>query len=197
MQFVQKEYNVTVEIKKSKFITYLFPYEKFNDVMEKLKNEHPKARHFVYAYRYLNEFEQIVENSSDDGEPKGTSGKPSLAVMAGMNIINSGVIIVRYFGGIKLGTGGLVRAYGDAVNEVLSSATLVEYKKLIEKKLTFEYSYLSKVEYLLEKCDIIIVQKLFEIDVVFFIQASCEQFEELELELDRKCIIEETKFEKK
>ncbi len=197
MQFVQKEYNVTVEIKKSKFITYLFPYEKFNDVMEKLKNEHPKARHFVYAYRYLNEFEQIVENSSDDGEPKGTSGKPSLAVMAGMNIINSGVIIVRYFGGIKLGTGGLVRAYGDAVNEVLSSATLVEYKKLIEKKLTFEYSYLSKVEYLLEKCDIIIVQKLFEIDVVFFIQASCEQFEKLELELDRKCIIEETKFEKK
>ena len=197
MQFVQKEYNVTVEIKKSKFITYLFPYEKFNDVMEKLKNEHPKARHFVYAYRYLNEFEQIVENSSDDGEPKGTSGKPSLAVMAGMNIINSGVIIVRYFGGIKLGTGGLVRAYGDAVNEVLSSATLVEYKKLIEKKLIFEYSYLSKVEYLLEKCDIIIVKKIFEIDVIFFIQASKEQLEKLKLELDRKCIIEETKFEKK
>ena len=197
MQFVQKEYNVTVEIKKSKFITYLFPYEKFNDVMEKLKNEHPKARHFVYAYRYLNEFEQIVENSSDDGEPKGTSGKPSLAVMAGMDIINSGVIIVRYFGGIKLGTGGLVRAYGDAVNEVLNSATLVEYKKLIEKKLIFEYSYLSKVEYLLEKCDIIIVKKIFEIDVVFFIQASKEQLEKLKLELDRKCIIEETKFEKK
>jgi len=197
MQFVQKEYNVTVEIKKSKFITYLFPYEKFNDVMEKLKNEHPKARHFVYAYRYLNEFEQIVENSSDDGEPKGTSGKPSLAVMAGMDIINSGVIIVRYFGGIKLGTGGLVRAYGDAVNEVLNSATLVEYKKLIEKKLIFEYSYLSKVEYLLEKCDIIIVKKIFEIDVVFFIQASKEQLEKLKLELDRKCIIEETKFDKK
>lgn len=199
MQFVQKEYNVTVEIKKSKFITYLFPYEKFNDVMEKLKNEHPKARHFVYAYRYLNEFEQIVENSSDDGEPKGTSGKPSLAVMAGMDIINSGVIIVRYFGGIKLGTGGLVRAYGDAVNEVLNSATLVEYKKLIEKKLIFEYSYLSKVEYLLEKYDIIIVKKVFEIDVIFFIQASKEQLEKLKLELDRKCIIiiEETKFEKK
>jgi len=197
MQFVQKEYNVTVEIKKSKFITYLFPYEKFNDVMEKLKNEHPKARHFVYAYRYLNEFEQIVENSSDDGEPKGTSGKPSLAVMAGMDIINSGVIIVRYFGGIKLGTGGLVRAYGDAVNEVLNSATLVEYKKLIEKKLIFEYSYLSKVEYLLEKYDIIIVKKVFEIDVIFFIQASKEQLEKLKLELDRKCIIEETKFDKK
>jgi uncharacterized YigZ family protein len=197
MQFVQKEYNVTVEIKKSKFITYLFPYEKFNDIMEKLKNEHPKARHFVYAYRYLNEFDQIVENSSDDGEPKGTSGKPSLAVIAGMDIINSGVIIVRYFGGIKLGTGGLVRAYGDAVNEVLSRAKLLEYKKLIEKKLNFEYSYLSKVEYLLDKYDIIIVEKIFEIDVVLFIQASQEEFEKLEAQLDRKCIIEETKFEQK
>ncbi len=53
------------------------PYEIFDIVMKKVKTEHPKARHYVYAYRYLNEFEQIVENSSDDGEPKGTSGKPS------------------------------------------------------------------------------------------------------------------------
>ena len=197
MRYLDSNYTDTLEVKKSKFITYLMPYKEFLSMMKQLKLDHPKARHFVYAYRYLNEFEQIVENSSDDGEPKGTSGKPSLAVMAGMDIINSGVIIVRYFGGIKLGTGGLVRAYGDAVNEVLNSATLVEYKKLIEKKLIFEYSYLSKVEYLLEKYDIIIVKKVFEIDVIFFIQASKEQLEKLKLELDRKCIIEETKFDKK
>lgn len=193
MQFVQKEYNVTVEIKKSKFIAYLFPYEKFNEVMEKLKIEHPKARHFVYAYRHFNEFEQIVENSSDDGEPKGTSGKPSLAVLAGMDIINSGVIIVRYFGGVKLGTGGLVRAYAQAVNAVLDKAILKQYKKLIEKRLNFEYSYLSKVEYLLNKYDIIIKQKQFEQDVILNVQSSQEQFALLEEELDRECKIEEIK----
>jgi uncharacterized YigZ family protein len=197
MQFVQKEYSVTVEIKKSKFIAHLFPYADFAQILEKLKNAHPKARHFVYAYRYLNEFDQIVENSSDDGEPKGTSGKPSLSVLAGMNIINTGVIIVRYFGGVKLGTGGLVRAYGDAVNEVLNIASLSEYKKLIEKKLNFKYSYLSKVEYLLDKYDIIIIKKLFEQNVSFFIQASNEQFDTLVHELDRECKIEEIEFEEK
>jgi len=193
MQFVQEEYTVTVEIKKSKFIAYLFPYENFNEVMNKLRSEHNKARHFVYAYRYLNEFDQIVENSSDDGEPKGTSGKPSLAVLAGVNIINSGVIVVRYFGGTKLGTGGLVRAYGDAVNEVIQIAHLQEYKKLIEKKLTFEYSYLSKVEYLLNKYDIIIIEKIFEQNVIFTLQGSEEQFDLLVLEVPRECKIKEIK----
>ena len=90
--------------------------------------KHPKARHHVYAYRYLNEYEQIVENSSDDGEPKGTSGKPSLHVLAGHELINTAVIIVRYFGGIKLGTGGLVRAYSDAVNSVINNAVNIVSK---------------------------------------------------------------------
>ena len=97
MKFVTKELITTLEIKKSKFIVSLFPYADFNQVMERLKHEHPKARHHVYAYRFLNEFEQIVENSSDDGEPKGTSGRPSLTVLAGHELINSAVIIVRYF----------------------------------------------------------------------------------------------------
>ena len=127
------------------------PFKMFDEVMKKIKAEHPKARHYVYAYRYLNEFDQIVENSSDDGEPKGTSGKPSLAVMAGAEIINSAVIIVRYFGGIKLGTGGLVRAYGDSVNEVIKIAEFKEYQKLITKTLVCDYTELSKLEYLLNQ----------------------------------------------
>jgi len=76
-----------------------------------LKIEHPKARHIVYAYRELNEFNQIIENSSDDGEPKGSSGVPVLNVLRGEEFINVAILVVRYFGGIKLGIGGLVRAY--------------------------------------------------------------------------------------
>ncbi len=68
-----------------------------------LKKEHPKAVHFVYAYRTLNEYNQIIEDKSDDGEPKGTSGIPSLNVLRGYDLVNTAVITVRYFGGTKLG----------------------------------------------------------------------------------------------
>ena len=92
MKFVQKEFTATLEEKKSKFLAFLVPYKDFDKTMQRLRSEHPKAVHFVYAYRYLNEFEQIVENSSDDGEPRGTSGKPTLAVLSGAGIIN--IIII-------------------------------------------------------------------------------------------------------
>ena len=185
MKFVQKEFSCTFEEKKSKFIAYLMPYDLFEDVMKKLKIEHPKAVHFVYAYRYLNEYEQIVENSSDDGEPKGTSGKPSLAVIAGAEIINSAVIIVRYFGGIKLGTGGLVRAYGDSVNEVIKIAEFKEYQKLITKTLICEYSELSQLEYLLNQENINIKSKEFSTQINLTIELSMEQSKNLQIKLSR------------
>ena len=179
MKFVQKEFSCTFEEKKSKFIAHLMPYDLFDEVMIRLKNEHPKARHHVYAYRYLNEFEQIVENSGDDGEPKGTSGKPSLAVLAGNELINTAVIIVRYFGGIKLGTGGLVRAYGDSVNEVIKIGEFKEYQKLITKTLICDYSELSKLEYLLNQENINIKSKEFTNQINLQIELTIEQFEEL------------------
>lgn len=191
MQFVQKHFTKTLEEKKSKFIAHLCPYNEFDDLMEKLKNEHPKARHFVYAYRYLNEFEQVVENSSDDGEPKGTSGKPSLAVLSGQNIINSAVIIVRYFGGIRLGTGGLVRAYSDAVNLVLQNSELHNYVKLFRRSLSVQYSDLSKIEYQIEQFDIAIINKSFESEVGLVLEASNEELSKLAQTLPREYILQE------
>lgn len=185
MKFVKEEFENTYEEKKSKFIAHLMPYDKFDEVMKRLREEHPKGRHFVYAYRYLNEFEQVVENSSDDGEPKGTSGKPSLAVLAGADIINSAVIIVRYFGGIKLGTGGLVRAYGASVNEVLDKAELFEYKSLIIKKLYCQYHELSKLEYLLNSLNIDIKDKDFTDSIVVHISLSKEEWNSLVTQLPR------------
>lgn len=183
MKFVDNEFSSTLEIKRSKFITHICPYDKFDQMMQKLKYEYPKGRHFVYAYRYLNEFDQIVENSSDDGEPKGTSGKPSLSVLRGSNIINSAVIIVRYFGGIRLGTGGLVRAYGDAVNQVLDISSLKEYKKLDTKTCTLNYDMLGQIEYLLEQNDINILNKEFSQNVALHLSATKEQFMILESKL--------------
>jgi uncharacterized YigZ family protein len=147
MKVVKAIQNKTLEIKQSKFMAYLCPIEAYKDLLTSLKEQHPKARHFVTASRYLNEYDQIVESSSDDGEPKGTSGKPSLKVLQGHELINSAVIIIRYFGGTKLGTGGLVRAYSDAVNDVLEMSEFTPYVKLSSKKIKVVYSDLSKLEY--------------------------------------------------
>lgn len=185
MKFVQKEFSHTYEDKKSKFIAHIFPYDDFDKVMKRLKNEHPKARHHVYAYRYLNEFDQIVENSSDDGEPKGTSGKPSLAVIAGAELINTGVIIVRYFGGIKLGTGGLVKAYSNSVNEVISISDLKIYEKLFEKFIECEYNDLSRIEYILNGLEIVVKDKEFLTNVKLKLSITQENIEKLKEELPR------------
>jgi len=191
MQFIQSEFESTLEVKKSKFITHITSYEKFDELMDSLKKEHPKARHFVYAYRYLNEFDQIVENSSDDGEPKGTSGKPTLSVLSGADLINTAVIVVRYFGGTRLGTGGLVKAYSDAVNLVLKSSTIQQYVKLKRKKLYLDYPQLSQIEYLITKFDIKIIEKQFLEKICLILEASSEEYVKLSKELFRDNSLED------
>ena len=131
----------TLIIKQSKFIAHLMPYDRFGEIMDRLRDEHPKARHFVTAFRYLNEFDQIVEGSSDDGEPRGTSGKPTLSVLRGSDLIDIAIITVRYFGGTKLGTGGLVRAYSDAANLVIDSSNMTLYQKEKNSSFNCEYSH--------------------------------------------------------
>jgi uncharacterized YigZ family protein len=173
MKFIKSPYTNSHEVKQSKFIAHLIPFSEYEHTLLELKKTHQKARHFVVAYRYLNEFAQIVEHSSDDGEPKGTSGKPSLFVLQGAEIIDTAVIIVRYFGGTKLGTGGLVRAYSDAVNAVLSQTILIEYKNEIVKTISFEYTNTRIVEYECLACGITIIEKVFSSTPVYKVKA-CE-----------------------
>ncbi len=129
MQTLHKIATAIYEIKRSKFIAHLAPISDFATLREQLKVEHPKASHIVYATRELNAQDQIVENSSDDGEPRGVAGVPTLNVLRGNELINVGLLTVRYFGGIKLGTGGMVRAYGSAAREVVSVAELIPWQK--------------------------------------------------------------------
>jgi len=186
MKFVDKIYNQTHEVKQSKFIAYLMPYCEYEIKLQELKIKHSKARHFVVAYRYFNEFNQIVEHSSDDGEPKGTSGKPSLFVLQGAEIINSAVVIVRYFGGIKLGTGGLVRAYSDAVNLVLNSVNLLQYTQEIEQTISFEYSNIRLIDYESSACGVDVVEKFFDTKIIYKLKASQENMEKFLNKVDRK-----------
>ncbi len=185
MFYIDKIYTNTLEVKQSKFIAYLTPYSEFEKTLDSLKQEHPKARHFMTATRHLNEFNQIIEASSDDGEPKGTSGKPSLMVLQGADMINIGVIIVRYFGGTKLGTGGLVRAYSDAVNLVLDKSEFLEYKDEIVKEIKLAYNNIGKIEYLCSECDINILDKHFDSDAIFKIKSTKENLDEFFKKADR------------
>ncbi len=168
MKTIPKDYSDTLIVKQSKFIAHIVPYFMYESLLQQLKAEHPKARHFVTAFRYFNAFDQIVEGSSDDGEPRGTSGKPTLAVLQGHELINVGMITVRYFGGTKLGTGGLVRAYSDAANLVLSSAAVHTYVKEATAQFTCNYQTVQLAEYTLGQCRIERIEKVFETDRVIF-----------------------------
>lgn len=158
---LKQNFSAEQEIKKSLFLAYLCPYENFLSLKEELKREHKKAVHIVWAYRYLNEFQQIVENQSDDGEPKGTSGLPALNTLKGAKLINCATLIVRYFGGIKLGTGGLVRAYSSSVNLVINEAKLEDF--ILKEKIEFFISYpnLAKIEHFFTKNSLEILDKNF------------------------------------
>ena len=166
METVEATYTYTTEVNRSKFLTYLVPISEYEGLQEKLKQEHPKANHVVYALRYINEYEQIVENFSDDNEPKGCAGVPALNVLRGNELVNCAVLIVRFFGGIKLGTGGMARAYALAVKNVLAEARLIVYEKKCSYLFSTAYNEVDKTLHTLKKLGISEYERDFEIDSV-------------------------------
>lgn len=124
MAFTVKDKNVKqIEVMKSKFIAYLFPLnkeEEFKTILADLRKEHKKARHIVYAYRY-----NVKSKSCDDGEPKGTAGHPLLELLYKKDINNIALLVVRYFGGTKLGASRLLRTYLQAGIEVINESELI------------------------------------------------------------------------
>ena len=126
-------------IDKSRFIGVAVPLTNLEEIelaMGKIREDYPNARHYVYAYRLRDGF---IEKSSDDGEPQGTGGRPVLDLLQHRNIWNVLLVVVRYFGGILLGTGGLVRAYGGTARQVIMETEL--------KKLTLYQLYTLNVPY--------------------------------------------------
>ena len=181
MNCIENEFNSQIEVKKSKFLSFLVPIEQFNKYKAKLKNKHPKANHIVWAYRKLNEFGQIVENSSDDGEPKGAAGVPTLNAMRGAKLVNCAILTVRYFGGIKLGVGGMARAYSKAANEVINIAKIVPYKELIEFKIECSYNKQRQLEYKLKELQVEEIKREFlNSKVLYKIKTTQERIDKLD-----------------
>ncbi|MDR2100477.1 MAG: IMPACT family protein [Campylobacteraceae bacterium] len=173
------------EIKKSIFIAYAAPIKEFENLNAQLRANHPKAAHIVWAYRKLNEFNQIVENGSDDGEPKGTSAQPILNVLRGAQLVNICILAVRYFGGVKLGTGGLVRAYSMAAKSVLNEAEIIPYEPKDEFIFSYKYSFVPRIEHFLQKIGADFGEREFGIEqVIWKLQLNARQKEELRVFLD-------------
>jgi uncharacterized YigZ family protein len=161
MRTIIQEHTSTTEVKKSKFIAYLLPIKEYEVVHKRLKRDNPKANHIVYALRYLNEYNQIVESSSDDGEPKGSAGVPALNVLRGYEMINCTVFIVRYFGGIKLGTGGMARAYSLSIKTLLQNIKTIEYERLDRYSFESSYSQINQILHLLKELNIDSFERIF------------------------------------
>lgn len=155
---VKESVQTEIVVKKSKFICNLIRVENQKEAEEcikKIKKKYYDARHNCVAYRVI-ENEQIVEKSSDDGEPSGTAGGPMLNILQKNNLCNIVVIVTRYFGGILLGTGGLVRAYSDATFEAINMAEKIEKCIGIEAEAELDYNNLESFKYYCKKNDIYI-----------------------------------------
>ena len=142
--FISIKENVQTEIvvKKSKFICNLIKVntqEEAENIIKQIKKKYFDARHNCVAYRVI-ENKKILEKASDDGEPSGTAGGPMLNILQKNNLCNVLVIVTRYFGGILLGTGGLVRAYSDATFEAIDIAEKVEKCVGEEAEVEIEYN---------------------------------------------------------
>ena len=152
-----------IEVKKSRFIAIAIPTETMEDVKSavlSVRSEHPGATHVVHAAVIGKA--GTMYSSSDDREPKNTAGRPALEVVKGSGITNITVAIVRYFGGTLLGTGGLVKAYGDSAKEVLK---IVPTEELIEKssfRMILPYSSYTQIKRLFESLSVVISNEVFD-----------------------------------
>lgn len=162
LKIVCEKFSVINEIKKSKFIVVICPFDDFKTELKNLQKAHIKATHIVWAYRYLNEFNQIVENQNDDFEPKNSAGIPCLNTLRGSELINTAIFVIRYFGGIKLGIGGIIRAYSSSANLAIKAAILKKFEIKKELKFFAPFSEISKIEYFFKMRNIEILKKFNE-----------------------------------
>lgn len=149
-----KEKVVTLtEINKSKFYGIIIPInniEEIPNILNNIKNEYKDATHYCYAYILDN-----IKRFNDDGEPGGTAGMPILNVLENNNLNHLLAVVVRYFGGIKLGAGGLVRAYTNSITNTLDKCKIIELIEGQLIKIEFSYDNIKQIDYLLKDYEII------------------------------------------
>jgi len=149
--------------KGSKFIAIAVPFDdesKLDEILSEIKNDHPKARHYCYAWQIGINRDKFRMN--DDGEPSGTAGKPIFGQIQSFNLSNVAIVVVRYFGGTKLGVSGLTNAYKMASRAAIENAIIIEKFLFADYNLIFDYSNMGHILSVLKEKEIQIIQKSFE-----------------------------------
>ncbi|KGH90394.1 YigZ family protein [Oenococcus oeni] len=176
-QLITVKQNSTKEliIKKSRFIADIYPLKEEQEakkIIENVRKKNPNANHVVFAYTVgLN---REIQRMSDNGELVGTAGKPVLDAITKNNLINVLITVTRYFGGIKLGAGGLIRAYSQSASQTIENAqlaTLVNYDRL---QLIFDYSLIDKLKYFIEKQKAVVMETNYQtkVQAVILVETS-------------------------
>ena len=192
-EFTTIEENVSTEIveKKSKFIANLFyveTVEEAENIIRETRKKYFDARHNCIAYRVL-ENGQIIEKASDDGEPSGTAGAPMLNILQKNEFANVLIIVTRYFGGILLGTGGLVRAYSDSLLKAIEKSKKILKCLGQQYEIRIDYSEFENFKYYCKKNNIYIEKLEYGEDIVCIISMQNSIKEDFKKDYERKNII--------
>lgn len=167
MFIITKSGSAEQTITKSRFFATTFACENEREVglaLRKMMQIHTNAHHLAYAFR-LKTPSGIVQRFSDAGEPSGTAGMPILKLIEGRDLINVCVGVIRYYGGINLGTGGLARAYGGTAKMALDASQIADFVEMQEIALKVTYQQMDMLSNLLSKCNGTILEKSFNTDV--------------------------------
>jgi uncharacterized YigZ family protein len=179
------ESEVELQFRNSRFIGragHTPTVESARQFIQKIKDEHPGCSHAVYAFA-VGYGATVTHGMSDAGEPSGTAGRPTLAVVKGSNIGDLTVVIVRYFGGTKLGTGGLVKAYTETAQATLGSLSLTEKVERITVLVALPYSIFEQVKRLVETYDVTVLEENFASDITMTLAFITDDLPPFEAEL--------------
>lgn len=178
-------HQIELEIKRSKFLTFAAPAinrQEADDFIRSLRRQYPQANHVCWAY-IAGPPNTTVRSMSDDSEPSGTAGMPMLKVLEHSGYGDIVVAVVRYFGGTKLGTGGLQRAYSEAVSLVLTDLPLKLKVARTILQLTYDYTHDGKVSRLLERYDVEKIEPLYALQVTLTLALASSELSIFKTEL--------------
>jgi len=172
--------------KRSKFIAYAIPVQSVEEIkteLERLRKEYYDARHVCWAYMLGAERKEFRAN--DDGEPSGTAGKPILGQINSNELTNILIAVVRYFGGIKLGTSGLIVAYREAASEVITEAEIIEKTVDCRISFVFEYPFMNDVMKIVKDLSPVILDQSYNMDCLMTLEIRKGSFAELKNRLEK------------